>query len=162
MARVNGPGQARTSRALITCALILGALYVATGEIYARPKPDFKSLEAVITDVLEVGQRRNSRQRIFKEAYAPYFLDQEEVGKYMVVLNRRALERRWLRDRYFYWKIVSLEEDASYGYGAAEIELWGISRFWLPRSNTIRLSATYANDRWWLKGPPLENIDIRE
>lgn len=121
---------------------------------------DFGSLRDVVTSMLDAGQRRNSRQRIMRDVYAPYFLNSEEVKKYMVILNRRSIERRWLRDRYFSWSILDMTEDRSYGFGEVTVKYWGISRFWLPRANTIRLQANLIDGRWRLKGPDLIDIDI--
>ena len=120
-----------------------------------------KSLEDVVTEVFEFARRRNIRQRTLKRVWRPFFLEMEDVDSFMVLLSRKSLETRWLRDRFFAWDIEHIEIDEAYGFGEVEVSLWGISRFWLPRKNVIQLSATKIEGAWHLRGPELVDIDIR-
>ncbi len=117
------------------------------------------SVDELLKKTFNLAERKNVRQKILRDVWRPVFVTDDDVDRFIILLNQRVLERRWLRDRYFSWKVDSLELDEAYGYAKAEIVLWGISRFWLPRRNTITIEMNKIGDRWLMKGPELVDID---
>lgn len=116
--------------------------------------------EALVSAIFDMTRRRNVRQMALRDALRVYFVSDEDTDRFIVLLTHKVGQKRLLRDAFFRWKLQRLEEDGAYGYAEAQVQLRGISRFWLPRGTSMVLQLTRIEGRWYAKGPELMNIDL--